>query len=66
VLQPSDFLFRSSDSAPDIHSNCTLEEMEQKLIAEAIAKCEGNMTLVASQLGITRQTLYNKIKRYGL
>lgn len=66
VLQPSDFLFRSSDSAPDIQSNCTLEEMEQKLIAEAIAQCEGNMTLVASQLGITRQTLYNKIKRYGL
>lgn len=66
VLQPSDFLFRSSDSVPDIHSNCTLEEMEQKLIAEAISKCEGNMTMVASQLGITRQTLYNKIKRYGL
>lgn len=66
VLQPSDFLFRNSDSAPGIHSNCTLEEMEQKLIAEAIAKCEGNMTLIASLLGITRQTLYNKIKRYGL
>lgn len=66
MLQPSDFLFRSSDSVSDIQSNCTLEEMEQKLIAEAISTCEGNMTSVANQLGITRQTLYNKIKRYGL
>jgi DNA-binding NtrC family response regulator len=40
--------------------------MEKKLIAEAILKNDGNMTVVSNQLGITRQTLYNKIKRYGL
>ena len=44
----------------------TLEEIERKAIAEAIESCGGNLTLVAQQLGITRQTLYNKIKRYGL
>lgn len=44
----------------------TLEEMERRMIAEAIRRHEGNLSAVAQQLGITRQTLYNKIKRYGL
>ena len=44
----------------------TLEEMERQTIAAAIAQCGGNLSQVAAQLGITRQTLYNKIKRYGL
>lgn len=44
----------------------TLEEMEYKMIKETIDKLEGNMSLAAQQLGISRQTLYNKIKRYEL
>ncbi len=44
----------------------TLEEVERQSIAAAIAQCGGNLSMVAQQLGITRQTLYNKIKRYGL
>ena len=44
----------------------TLEEMERQLIANAIEQCGGNLSQVATQLDITRQTLYNKIKRYGL
>ena len=44
----------------------TLEEMERQLIANTIEQCGGNLSQVAQQLDITRQTLYNKIKRYGL
>lgn len=44
----------------------TLEEMECQMIKSAMEKNEGNFSLVASQLGISRQTLYNKLKRYGL
>lgn len=44
----------------------TLEQMERRMIRDAIAACNGNLTAVAQKLGITRQTLYNKIKRYGL
>ncbi|MGL4293230.1 MAG: helix-turn-helix domain-containing protein, partial [Bacteroidales bacterium] len=44
----------------------TLEEMEKNAIAKAIRNCDSNLTLVAHQLGITRQTLYNKIKKYDL
>ena len=44
----------------------TLEDMELVMIRKAIEKHEGNLSAVASQLGITRQTLYNKMKKYGL
>lgn len=44
----------------------TLEDLERAAIAEAIDSCAGNLSMVAQRLGITRQTLYNKIKRYGL
>jgi DNA-binding NtrC family response regulator len=66
MLSPADFLFRSQEATLPSSSGLTLEEMEKKLIAEAILNNEGNLTSVALQLGITRQTLYNKIKRYGL
>ena len=44
----------------------TLEEMEIKMIRQTLDKCEGNLSAVAVQLGITRQTLYNKMKKFGL
>lgn len=44
----------------------TLEEMEMKMIRKALETCNGNLSAVAAQLGITRQTLYNKMKKFGL
>ena len=44
----------------------TLEDMELVMIRKAIDKHDGNLSAVAAQLGITRQTLYNKMKKYGL
>lgn len=43
-----------------------LEDLERKTISDAIYACNGNLSMVAQKLGITRQTLYNKIKRFGL
>jgi transcriptional regulator with PAS, ATPase and Fis domain len=40
--------------------------MEREMIREAVSRHEGNLSAVAQQLGITRQTLYNKLKRYEL
>ncbi|WP_409049158.1 helix-turn-helix domain-containing protein [Alistipes sp.] len=40
--------------------------MERDMIVRAIRINDGNMSAVAAQLGITRQTLYNKIKKYEL
>ena len=44
----------------------TIDEMERSLILKAIDKCGGNLSQAASRLGVTRQTLYNKMKRYGI
>ncbi len=44
--------------------NQTLEEMEKELILKNIRKEKGNMSAVSKNLGISRQTLYNRLKRY--
>lgn len=41
----------------------TLDEMEAEHIRRAIDHCHGNLSRAAELLGITRQTLYNKMKR---
>ena len=66
-VKPSDFMFRHYETRlNNPASGDTIEEMEKKLISDAILRHQGNMSAVATQLGITRQTLYNKIKKYGL
>ncbi|MBO7240018.1 MAG: sigma-54-dependent Fis family transcriptional regulator [Bacteroidaceae bacterium] len=64
-IQPEHLQLYVSPGAARI-SGSTLEDMERTAIAEAISSCGGNLSMVAQKLGITRQTLYNKIKRYGL
>jgi len=44
----------------------TIEEMEKLMILSNIEKEDGNMSNVARNLGITRQTLYNKLKKYSI
>lgn len=47
-------------------ASSTLEGMELKAIAEAMAQYRGNISRVADALGITRQTLYRKLEKYGM
>jgi DNA-binding NtrC family response regulator len=65
LLKPSDFAFTSSP-VRSVHQEMTLEEMERKIITESLRKYDNNISVVSAKLGITRQTLYNKIKVYGL
>ena len=55
-----------SSSSPSPTPSSSLASMERDVIARAIHDCEGNLSLVAQRLDISRQTLYNKIKKYGL
>ena len=44
----------------------TFDEMEREMITASVEKERGNMSAVAKSLGITRPTLYSKMKRYGI
>ena len=64
-LKPTDFVF-STPVRTAASTEITLEEMEKRMIVESIRRYDGNMSVVATKLGITRQTLYNKMKKYGI
>lgn len=64
VLKPTDFLLSkntdiSFDAGPE-----TLDEMERLMITKALEQHNGNYSAAANKLGISRQTLYNKIKKF--
>jgi DNA-binding NtrC family response regulator len=65
LLKPSDFSFSSRPSRA-ASEEVTIEEMEKKLISESLQRNHSNLSVVASKLGITRQTLYNKLRKYDL
>jgi DNA-binding NtrC family response regulator len=44
----------------------SLEEMERRLIAEALERFKGNRRIAARALNISERTLYRKIKEYGV
>lgn len=46
--------------------NATLEEMERVLIEQAMRNYGSNISAIAKELGVSRPTLYSKIKKYGL
>ncbi len=44
----------------------SLEDWEKKAIKYTLKKCHNNYTMTAKNLGITRATLYAKVKRYNI
>ncbi|MBS9461378.1 sigma-54-dependent Fis family transcriptional regulator [Flagellimonas sp. 389] len=63
VLKPTDFLLHSKPSQSFDNGPETLDEMEQQMIFKALEQHDGNYSAAADQLGISRQTLYNKLKK---
>lgn len=64
-LRSSDFILMDNDVS-FLNQTETLDEMERKMIISTLKKNNFNQVITSQQLGITRQTLYNKIKRYGI
>ena len=60
----NDELVRKLKDVLDMQSEIvTLDEVEKEHIRRTLDRCHGNLTQAAELLGITRQTLYNKMKR---
>jgi DNA-binding NtrC family response regulator len=68
VLQPDDFQISDTElttTANPIQAE-SLEDAEEQVIRNAVKKYNGNLTLVAKALNISRPTLYNRLKKYGI
>lgn len=63
ILRPDDFYLKTIGLSEKSKPLPTLEEMERQLIHQALEINKGNYSAAAEKLGITRQTLYNKLKK---
>lgn len=66
TLRTDDFQLKQISEPTINKEQVSLDEMEHQMIANAIKRHEGNLSAAAKQLGITRQTLYNKMKKYEI
>lgn len=64
VIRPKDILVKQTWKPQAIARVANLEEVERQAIENAISQNKGNLTAAAEQLGVSRQTLYNKLKRF--
>ncbi len=58
-----DLVHKLKDVLDMKHEIVSLDEVEKDHIRRTIDHCHGNLSQAAELLGITRQTLYNKMKR---
>jgi DNA-binding NtrC family response regulator len=66
LLQANDFYLGSPNRANIEPDSMTLENAEKLLIQNSLKRNRDNHSTVAAELGITRPTLYNKMKKYQL
>jgi len=67
VLKAHDFLINSiEDIGRYKDKKLTLEESEKIAIIKALTNNNGNLSETSKELNIARQTLYNKIEKYGI
>lgn len=64
LLEPDDFMLKQKPNKQEWPLK--FEEIERKAIVRALENNDGKMTEAAKELGLTRQTLYNKIKKYNI
>lgn len=65
-LTADDFHFEYIHQPAGSQVPITIEAMEALLIRQALERTNYNISLAADELGITRPTLYSKIKKYKL
>ncbi len=72
VLHAADFKSQTEERTESIpgsnlsFSGLTLDEMEKQTILQALEAHKGNLSHVASALGISRAALYRRLEKYGI
>ena len=65
-LRKNDFKFTSHGQGVEMSGVLNLDEMEQRAIISALDKHSGNLSKVARELGLGRNTLYRKMEKYNI
>jgi DNA-binding NtrC family response regulator len=65
-LKENDFFSGPASDIQPPEGVLKLEEMEDRMVRIALRNNSGNIKAAARQLGITRQTLYNKMKKFKI
>lgn len=65
IIRAADLFIRPGKTST-FNESANLEDIERQAIEAAITQNDGNLTAAAEQLGVSRQTLYNKLKRFNM
>ena len=57
---------KSESAAPVDNSPCPLDDAERRALLAVLEEKRWHMTQVAAQLGVSRNTLYRKLRKHGL
>lgn len=65
-LSISDFFLFSEEPEMEAENTGNLEEIEKKMIQNTLKKYHGNISHAAKELGLTRASLYRRMKKFDL
>jgi DNA-binding NtrC family response regulator len=66
VVAPGDLSLRPPSDGAARLEDMSLEDVERVLIQKALARHQGNVSVAAKALGLSRSALYRRLERYGL
>jgi DNA-binding NtrC family response regulator len=67
ILRPEDFMIsRTTQQTSILQKASSFAEIEKKAIEIALGNNNGNILKAAKELGLARQTMYNKMQKYKL
>lgn len=69
VLQPDDFYLSTTKQTKTVDAEIdtyNLDEVEKAIINKVLKQYQGNITQAATELGITRTSLYRRMEKYDL
>ena len=66
VILSEGAVLTAKDVQRDVRSQSGMTGDEERLVREAVERCNGNISAAAKLLGVSRPTLYAKLKKYGL
>jgi DNA-binding NtrC family response regulator len=65
-ITPADLFLTPASQGPALIERMTLDDAERHLIQRALARCGGNVSEAARELGLSRSALYRRLQHHGL